>query len=396
LLCLLLDSNPSCLCSISSSIVMQSQDSLEASAITNGESRKRQRVAEPGSLANMEMRELVVQLCRQFYHLGWVTGTGGSISIRQGSQLYMTPSGVQKERMQPEDLFVLDLEGRILEQPGTNEAPLKLSACAPLFQHAYRIRNAGAVLHSHGMYCVLACALAERQGHPAEFRCSHLEMIKGLAGHGYHAELIVPIIDNTAHEEDLADSLAAAIRAHPASSAVLVRRHGIYVWGPSWEKAKTQSECLHYLFECVVKMANLGLDASAPVTACSGCPHADKQQQQQQQHRPKVVLLDIEGTTTPITFVKDTLFPYSHKHVQSFLEQHSSDSAVKQLIQAVKEHSVLPEAVSVGAPAVTSVAASLIEVVANVRWNIENDVKVSVGLDYYNCNYYHVCSKYCC
>jgi methylthioribulose 1-phosphate dehydratase / enolase-phosphatase E1 len=351
------------------------QESSELAATSNGESRKRQRVAEPGSLSNMEMRELVVQLCRQFYHLGWVTGTGGSISIRQGSQLFMTPSGVQKERMQPEDLFVLDLEGHILEQPGTSDAPLKLSACAPLFQHAYRIRNAGAVLHSHGMYCVLACALAERQGHPAEFKCSHLEMIKGLAGHGYHDELIVPIIDNTAHEEDLADSLAAAIRAHPASSAVLVRRHGIYVWGPSWEKAKTQSECLHYLFECVVKIAGLGLDASAPVTACSGCPHADKQQQQQQQ--PKVALLDIEGTTTPITFVKDTLFPYSHKHVQSFLEQHSSDSAVKQLIQSVKEHSVLPEAVSAGAPTVTSAAAGLDEVVANVRWNIEHDIKVS-------------------
>jgi ribulose-5-phosphate 4-epimerase/fuculose-1-phosphate aldolase len=78
-------------------------------------------------------------------------------------------------------------------------------------------------------------------------------MIKGLAGHGYHDELIV--LDNTAHEEDPADSLAAAIRAHPASSAVLVRRHGIYVWGPSWEKAMIQSECLHYLYECVVKMA---------------------------------------------------------------------------------------------------------------------------------------------
>jgi len=27
---------------------------------------------------------LIVDLCRQFYHLGWVTGTGGGISIRDG------------------------------------------------------------------------------------------------------------------------------------------------------------------------------------------------------------------------------------------------------------------------------------------------------------------------
>ena len=33
----------------------------------------------------------------------------------------------------------------------------------------------------------------------------------------------------------------------------------------------------------------------------------------QREARPiiRIVLLDIEGTTTPITFVKDTLFPYA-------------------------------------------------------------------------------------
>ena len=32
-----------------------------------------------------------------------------------------------------------------------------------------------------------------------------------------------------------------------------------------------------------------------------------------------VVLLDIEGTTTPISFVYDTLFPYARKHLRAFL-----------------------------------------------------------------------------
>ena len=44
---------------------------------------------------------LIPELCNQFYHLGWVTGTGGGISIKHNNEYYIAPSGVQKERMQP-------------------------------------------------------------------------------------------------------------------------------------------------------------------------------------------------------------------------------------------------------------------------------------------------------
>ena len=49
-------------------------------------------------------------------------------------------------------------------------------------------------------------------------------------------------------------NLQAAIKAYPKSSAVLVRRHGVYVWGESWQKAKTMCECFDYLFEIAIKM----------------------------------------------------------------------------------------------------------------------------------------------
>lgn len=73
----------------------------------------------PGSSGSLpgDPRELVASLCRQFYHLGWVTGTGGSISIRHGNRIFMTPSGVQKERLRPSDLFVLDRQGAVLAHP---------------------------------------------------------------------------------------------------------------------------------------------------------------------------------------------------------------------------------------------------------------------------------------
>ena len=75
------------------------------------------------------MRDLIVELCREFYSLGWCTGTGGGISIREDDRIYMAPSAVQKERIQPGDI-VVDLNGNVIEAP--SQAGLKLTACAPL------------------------------------------------------------------------------------------------------------------------------------------------------------------------------------------------------------------------------------------------------------------------
>ena len=86
--------------------------------------------------------ELVGSLCAQFYDLGWVTGTGGSISIRHGERIFMAPSGVQKERIAPTDVFVLDLDGSVVYHPTPppRKPRLKLSQCAPLFHQAFSLR----------------------------------------------------------------------------------------------------------------------------------------------------------------------------------------------------------------------------------------------------------------
>ena len=56
--------------------------------------------------------------------------------MKAGDSIVMAPSGVQKERMQPDDMFVLDAQGEVLHTPAAkpppNRAP-KLSECSPLF-----------------------------------------------------------------------------------------------------------------------------------------------------------------------------------------------------------------------------------------------------------------------
>lgn len=208
----------------------------------------------------MSTRSLICELARQFYDLGWVTGTGGGICIREDDHVIVAPSGVQKERMSPEQMFTLSLDGTILDRPSDPE--LRPSECSSLFLAAIRLRGAGAVIHTHSLHAVVASLLFER-----EFVISEIEMIKGIEGMGFHDRLVIPIIENTARESELSASLEEAILAYPKTQAVLVRRHGVYIWGRTWQRAKTQAECYDYLFRAAAEMVRLGIPTAAPIGA---------------------------------------------------------------------------------------------------------------------------------
>ena len=64
----------------------------------------------------------------------------------------------------------------------------------------------------------------------------------------------------------LANRYSAAIKDYPDANAVIVRRHGIYVWGSSWQLAKAQAECIDYLCGLAIEMKKIGLSISGGST----------------------------------------------------------------------------------------------------------------------------------
>ncbi len=58
----------------------------------------------------------------------------------------------------------------------------------------------------------------------------------------------------------------------------------------------------------------------------------------------KVVLTDIEGTTSSISFVVDVLFPYSRDHMLSFLAAHTGDPVVAEQLAEVRRLADSPDA----------------------------------------------------
>lgn len=153
-----------------------------------------------------------------------------------------------------------------------------------MFLAAYTHRNAGCCIHTHSQWAVLVTLICESglqhdPAYPASnavFSIKEIEQIKGisrggsgsseiaeggrkLGNLGFYDTMRIPIIENTAHEEDLKGALEKAIEEWPETCAVLVRRHGVYVWGKDVAQAKTQAESLDYLFQLAVEMHKLGL-----------------------------------------------------------------------------------------------------------------------------------------
>ncbi|CAL9731455.1 methylthioribulose-1-phosphate dehydratase [Monosporozyma unispora] len=211
---------------------------------------------------------LICSLSNQFFHKEWCLGTGGAMSIEDETSncIYVTPSGVQKELMKPKDLYVLTKGKEKNQYDPVYTPPLKISDCSPLFLACHEHKQAKAVIHTHSQNAVLITLLYDK-----EFNISNMEQIKAMPSGAvdsttgkqinlsFHDNLCIPIIDNKPHEHDLLESLEKVFNEYPNACAVLVRRHGLFVWGPTVDKAKIYNESIDYLLGLAIKMDQLNI-----------------------------------------------------------------------------------------------------------------------------------------
>lgn len=195
-------------------------------------------------------RALLCEFLSLFYEKGWVAGTGGGICAGlDADRFLMAPTGVHKERVRPEDLFIVDRRGGAVLRSPKNKT-LRLSECATIFCLLINQRGAGSVMHSHGLSSVLAADLAE-----ADRVVFHdLEMLKGIRGVSNIDRHAVPVIQNTPREPELVGQIKTAIEDpdFAQSHCILVRDHGAYIWGADLWETKRHAEVYHFLFEATV------------------------------------------------------------------------------------------------------------------------------------------------
>ncbi len=188
-----------------------------------------------------EIDELCVT-ARGCYARGWVPATSGNFSVRWGSRIYITPTGLDKGMLTPDDLLEIDMDGAVL---GGNGRP---SAETSLHTVIYRERvNARAILHVHSVWNTLLSGKFASAGNvPLE----GYELLKGLSGVATHEHAeCVPIIENTQDYASLAEKLRRVLHENVDAHGVLLSRHGLYTWGESVAEARRHLEALEFLFE---------------------------------------------------------------------------------------------------------------------------------------------------
>ena len=192
-----------------------------------------------------ELASNLATIAKSFHGRGWLLGTSGNLSAvvqREPLRLAMSPSGVDKGELVPDQMLTIDENARIVNQDFGKPSDESL-----LHIRIVKERGAGAVLHTHSVWNTILSDLYASEG---GVTISGYEMLKGLQGvrtHD-HSEWL-PIIDNSQDMPALAESIAQTLNEHPNAHGFLLRRHGLYSWGETLAQAKRHIEILEFLLE---------------------------------------------------------------------------------------------------------------------------------------------------
>ncbi len=184
-------------------------------------------------------KNILVSTLKRLYDLGMTTTSGGNISIKddQGN-IWITPSGIDKGSLRPEDIIKVTPDGTII-------GPHKPSCELPFHRSVYRLRSdVRAVLHAHSP-ALVAFSLVGRIPDPklapaAAESCGKVAFAK--------------------YEVPGSEKLGNVISREFAKGAdsVIMENHGAVMCGGSISQAFARFEALDYMARIQINACGIG------------------------------------------------------------------------------------------------------------------------------------------
>jgi L-fuculose-phosphate aldolase len=181
----------------------------------------------------------IVHCCRRLWEAGLIAGADGNISVRIGPKaLLVTPTGLLKSELRPEDLVRVSLAGEHLGgfRKATSELDLHL-----------RVQggrpDVGAVVHAHPPTATGFAVAGE--GLPEDV----LPELTLLFGEVPLAPYAMP------GTRAVADAIAPLLAGHEGA---LLANHGAVTWGPDLATARIRMESLEHAAKVLLAARGVG------------------------------------------------------------------------------------------------------------------------------------------
>ncbi len=183
-------------------------------------------------------REGVAWAAAYLHRLGLIAGVDGNISAGAPEGFWITPSGCHKALLTPEDILLLDQDGRLLKGEGRPSSEWRLH------QAIYRAQvECGAVVHAHPPWTLAL----------------------GLSGHSLspflltEAQLFLKDLVRIGRMEPGSRELAAEVgRAAAQAQVIVLEHHGAVTWGRDLAEALARMECLEHCSRITLLAKGLG------------------------------------------------------------------------------------------------------------------------------------------
>jgi L-fuculose-phosphate aldolase len=185
------------------------------------------------------LRHELARFGKMLHNMGFVAATDGNLSVRLGDGRFLvTPTGFSKGMMQPEDMVVVDVQGKKLSGSYMPSSEIAMHLTI------YRIRpDVGAVVHAHPCTATGFASAGIALDEPL---CSEVVITLGEVPLAPYA---------TTGTMELSDSLRPFIPYH---DAILMANHGVVTYGEDLCRAYMRMEAVEHYAKIVMTTRQLG------------------------------------------------------------------------------------------------------------------------------------------
>jgi autoinducer 2 (AI-2) kinase len=189
-----------------------------------------------------ELKVELVKITTELYHAGLITATGGNVSVRSASRpdaAWITPSAIFKGDLKPEQMILIDMEGKKLE--GETKPSVESVYHAGIMKYRPEIN---AVVHTHAPLSTI-------------YGMSDLKMLPVNTEACFCMNMpVIPFYMGGSKE--LAKAVIEGVGQTKATGAFLCN-HGLMTVGKSLRQAADASYMVEHVVDILLKLKNAGI-----------------------------------------------------------------------------------------------------------------------------------------